>query len=440
MAFDVVAPPIWAAAPPEVHSTLLTAGATAAGITAAATSWTHLSAEYIAALAELEGILATIQANYQGAAAERFVSAHQPMLLWLADVAAKADFAAGAHAEIAAAYDGAVVMMPTLGELFENHFVHGVLISTNFFGVNTIPIGLNEADYQRMWQLAADVMTGWDAVSSAAADSIPPTPVSPLTLIPGVGEAGSAAATAAGNATLVQAHAGGAALSGAEMMSNTLLVRKAGTSPLSITDRLPNPVAETSNGSNPHDSALQGQQALKPESMAGNLLQQAGSLGPSAAQSVTQGPGQLLTSAPQQLASAPQQLGSMLTQFAGSGAGPNLGQSPMPVGFAGTGAIRGFNPAGLTSLAGGALGTGPTRPLMPSTWGAAPTTAAESLTSNARGLTPMVTGLPGGSAASGSSAGGGMMAAGAHNTGGRSRRVTTYADDADRKGAYTMSR
>ena len=100
---------------------------------------------YIAAMAELEGIIATIQANYW-AVGRTVVMAHQPMLLWLADVAAKSAFTAASHAEIVAAYEGAVVAMPTLGELFENHFVNGVLNATNFFGVNTIPIGLNEMD------------------------------------------------------------------------------------------------------------------------------------------------------------------------------------------------------------------------------------------------------------------------------------------------------
>jgi PPE-repeat protein len=452
MAIDVVAPPIWAAAPPEVHSALLTTGFTAAGITAAGTSWTHLSAEYMAALAELEGIIATIQATYQGQSAEQFVAAHQPMLLWLADVAAKSEVTAATHSDIAAAYEGAVVAMPTLAELFENHFVHGVLIATNFFGVNTIPIALNEADYQRMWQLAADVMTGWDATSTAAANSVPPTPMSPITLIPGVGEAGSAAASAASFAALGEAQSGGVALTGADMMSNTLLTGKAATSPMSVTDKLPNPVAQAQNAADQQNDAAQGQ----PENMAGNFLQEASSMGPSAAESVAsaaQGPGQLLTSAPQQLASAPQQLGSMLTQFVGSSSAGssslgNVGQGAMPVGFAGAGAIRGFNPAGLTSLAGGAFGSGPTRPLMPSTWGASPTSAAESLTNSARAITPLATGLPGGSAASGSGAGAGMMGAGAHNGRGRSQRVITYADDAVDEdadadsdgGAYAMTR
>lgn len=440
---DLVAPMIWAAAPPEVHSTLLTAGATAAAMTAAGISWTHMSAEYLAAMAELEGIIATIQANYSGPSAEQFVMAHQPMLLWLADVAAKSEFTAASHAEIVAAYEGAVVAMPTLGELFENHFVNGVLNATNFFGVNTIPIALNEADYQRMWQLAADVMHGWDGASTAAANAIPPTPLSPLTLMPGVGEAGSAGATAVSSATLTEASAGGVAMHGASMMGDTLTVSKTASRPASAVSSAPNTSNQAQNTAAQQDNLLNDAS----QNMGGNVFQQVASLGPQAAQAVSSGPGQLLTSAPQQLASAPQQLSGLLSQFAGN-TGSSGSQAAVPVGFGGTAAIRGFNPAGMTSLAGGAFGSGPSRPMMPSTWGAQPTT--EATTSAARAVTPVATGMPTGAGASGSGAGGGAMGSGAHSSSGRAKQVHTYTDndavdedaDADSDGgaAYVMSR
>lgn len=103
----------------------------------------------------------------------------------------------------------------------------------------------------------------------------------------------------------------------------------------------------------------------------------------------------------------------------------------MAVGFPGTGAIKGFNPAGMTSLAGGAFGSGPSRPLMPSTWGASPATTTAELSSSARGISPLATGLPGASASGGGAGGAGMMGSGAHNQRKRSsQQVGTYADDA----------
>uniref|UniRef100_A0A5Q5BSZ9 PPE protein n=2 Tax=unclassified Mycobacterium TaxID=2642494 RepID=A0A5Q5BSZ9_MYCSS len=432
----LVAPPVWHAAPPEVHSTLLNVGGTPAGITAAGASWAQLAAQYIAGIAELEGILASVQANYQGPSAEQFVATHLPMLAWMTEVVAKATVAAAAHAEVVASYETAVITMPTMAELINNHVVHGILVTTNFFGVNTIPIGLNEADYVRMWNQAGDVMAGWDGASTGAADTIMETPPSPFTLIPGVGESGSAAATAASFGTQMQAQAGGMALNGADLMGSKLLAGKAATSPASVANKMPGSFGdEAQNAANQSDDPAK--QALNPENMGQSMMQQVSSMASSAPQAATsaiQGPAQMLTQAPQMLAQAPQQLSSMLSQFAG-GFGSDLASQTGtggagPVGFAGTGAIKGFNPAGVTSLAGGALGTGPSKPLMPSTWGAAPTTAADSLANSARGLAPVGAGLPG-AGASGSGAGGGMMGHGANSRrSGRAQQVNTYTDDA----------
>ncbi len=173
--------PVWMALPPEVHSALLSNGPGPGGLLAASGAWSSLSAAYADTADELAATLAAVQAGgWEGPSAEQYVTAHAPYLAWLMRASANSAAAAARHETAATAYTAALAAMPTLPELAANHAIHGVLVATNFFGINTIPIALNEADYARMWTQAATTMATYQAVSTMAVASAPQTDPAPV--------------------------------------------------------------------------------------------------------------------------------------------------------------------------------------------------------------------------------------------------------------------
>lgn len=150
---------LWHALPPEMNTARLMAGAGPGPMLEAAAGWEALGNALEAQSVGLATTLVTLQGLWAGASSERAIAAITPMVAWLNDSAAKSQQRAAQASAQAAAYLTALAATPTLIDIVVNHVTRAVLVATNFFGINMMPIGANETDYfVRMWNQAAIAM------------------------------------------------------------------------------------------------------------------------------------------------------------------------------------------------------------------------------------------------------------------------------------------
>ncbi|WP_276050632.1 PPE family protein [Mycolicibacterium elephantis] len=180
--------------PPELNTARLMAGAGPAPMLQAAAGWEALAVFLETQADELAASLAALASAWSGSASERAVAATMPMVIWLRTVSAQAQKRALQATAQANSYNLAMATTPPLPEIEQNHITHAVLEATNFLGVNTVPIAVNEFDYfVRMWNQAAGTMDVYQAETALNILFEPIMPMKPI-VIPGVGEGAASAA------------------------------------------------------------------------------------------------------------------------------------------------------------------------------------------------------------------------------------------------------
>lgn len=398
----------WHAMPPEVNTSRLMAGAGPAPMLQAASGWEALALALETQAAELAASLANLTSVWSGAASERAVAATMPMVTWLHTVAAQAQKRAVQAAAQANSYSLAMVTTPPIPEIEQNHITHAVLQATNFLGINTVPIGVNEFDYfVRMWNQAAGAMDLYQAETALNMLFEPIMPMKPI-VIPGVGETAVGAAlgkagamlpaAAARNATIAKVSAQGklesAALHGGRAIAQGNMAAQRAEGAVQKADNAAQQATSQSN---------QTQQGMQQGMQMG--MQMASQLGSTLGQ-LPQQAGQMISQPMQQLTQPLQQVTSMFSQIGsmgGSERGAQIGLigahpfSNHPL-AGGTGASSGAGLVRAASLP-GAGGTSPQTPLMAQLIGgnaSAPTPVGAAAGAGAAGLAPVGAGAGGG--------------------------------------------
>jgi PPE-repeat protein len=363
---------IWHAMPPELNTARLMFGAGPMPMLQAAAGWEAFAIELETQADELAASLAALSSAWSGTASERAVAATMPMVVWLRTVSAQAQKRAAQAAAQATSYDLAMVTTPPIPEIEANHITHAVLEATNFLGINTVPIGVNEFDYfVRMWNQAAGAMDLYAAETALNILFEPIMPMKPI-VIPGVGESAAGAALGQAAALTAGAVARNVAISHASAQATVesagLQAGRAAAQANQAEQRAQGTVQRTENTAQQAGQQNQMTQQGAQQGMQMGM-QLASQLGSTLGQ-LPQQAGQMVTQPMQQLTQPLQQVTSMFSQMGGLGGDKGaqmglIGASPLsnhPL-VGGSGAGYGAGLVRAASLP-GAGGTATRTPLM----------------------------------------------------------------------------
>jgi PPE-repeat protein len=365
---------IYSALPPEVNTSRLMAGAGPAPMLQAAMGWEVLAISLETQADELAGALAALTSAWSGTASEQAVASTMPMVVWLRTTAMQAQKRAMQATMQANSYTTAMATTPPIPEIEQNHITHGVLESTNFLGVNTVPIGMNEFDYfVRMWNQAADVMHAYQAETATNMLFEPILPMKPI-VIPGVGESAAgagmaqAAAMAPGAAAreAAFAHVGAQATLDSAAMTGGRAAAGGNMAATQAEGKVQQADNTAQQGARKSDDPLQqgGQQGMQ-------MMSQMASQLPQMLTQIPQQGMQMVSQPMQQLTQPLQQVSQLFSQMGGMGGGDKgaqmglIGASPFsnhPL-AGGSGASSGAGLVRAASLP-GAGGTSARTPLM----------------------------------------------------------------------------
>lgn len=194
------------ALPPEGNSFRLSSGAGPGAHAPEIAAYQAVSTTHAEQAVQQVVTTAATAPSWQGAGGTGMVTTSAPLAAYNGVVAGYAAKAAGAIGGLSAAYSGAVAGTMHYSVCIANRVREATLESTNFLGINTIPIAETNAEYTGFWGQNATASTGYELESVPLLTALStPLPPSPTGVNPGGVAAGTLALGVQGATTVAHA-------------------------------------------------------------------------------------------------------------------------------------------------------------------------------------------------------------------------------------------